>query len=102
MFVPFSPEVGRSVTRCEEAWGGFYLSAALIFFGTFLTFFVASLFAPVAAAAVCIFTATAGAFIYFAMLGRLAKAIGQSVNDAPKQNDIDEVREAERARDAGG
>ncbi|MEP3931894.1 hypothetical protein, partial [Rhodopirellula bahusiensis] len=102
MFVPFSPEVGRSVTRCEEAWGGFYLSAALIFFGAFLIFFMASLFPPVAAAVVCIFVGTAGTFIYFAMLGRLAKAIGQSVNDQPRDNDIDEVREAERAREASG
>ncbi|MFG0268193.1 MAG: hypothetical protein ACF8AM_24005, partial [Rhodopirellula sp. JB055] len=101
MFVPFSPEVGRSVTRCEEAWGDFYLSAALIFFATFLIFAAASLMAPVAAAAICVFAATAGTFIYFAMLGRLAKAIGQSVNDKPRENDINEIRETERARDAG-
>ncbi|MEP6172791.1 MAG: hypothetical protein ABJ208_29250, partial [Rhodopirellula bahusiensis] len=81
---------------------GFYLSAALIFFGAFLIFFMASLFPPVAAAVVCIFVGTAGTFIYFAMLGRLAKAIGQSVNDQPRDNDIDEVREAERAREASG
>ncbi|KLU03692.1 putative transmembrane protein [Rhodopirellula islandica] len=106
MFVPFSPEVGRSVTRCEEAWGGFYLSAALIFFAAFLIFVSASLMSPIAAAAVCIFTGTAGTFIYFAMLGRLAKAIGQAVNDKPRENDIEEVREKDRekdrAREAGG
>ncbi|MCC9644717.1 hypothetical protein LOC71_20785 [Rhodopirellula sp. JC740] len=101
IFVPFSPEVGRSVTRCEEAWGGFYLSSALVFFGVFMVFAAASLVPPIGAAVICIFTATAATFIYFGMLGRLAKAIGQSVNEKPRPNDIDEVREAERARQSG-
>lgn len=96
IFIPFSPDVGRSVTRCEESWGGFYFSSALIFFITFMVFTAASLMAPPAAAVLCIFFGVGAAFVYFAMLGRLAYAIGQSVNSAPKENNINEIRQAER------
>ncbi|SMP40415.1 hypothetical protein SAMN06265222_101440 [Neorhodopirellula lusitana] len=99
VFVPFSPEVGRSVTRCEEAWGGFYFSSGIIFFFTFLIFAFASGFAGPASAVVSIFVAVAAAFTYFAMLGRLAFAIGRSVNAEPKENNINEVRAAERKQD---
>ncbi|MBB3207249.1 ribosomal protein S27E [Rhodopirellula rubra] len=96
IFVPFSPDVGRSVTRCEEAWGGFYFSSGIVFFITFLIFAASSMFAPPAAAVLGIFTAVSAVFIYFAMLGRLALSIGHSVNAEAKANDIQQQRERER------
>ncbi|MEM6363165.1 MAG: hypothetical protein AAF745_01980 [Planctomycetota bacterium] len=98
VFVPFSPEVGRSITRCEEAWGGFYFSAAILFFATFLIFVFASLQSAVATLVIALTTGVAATFVYFALIGRLAYAIGQSVNEKPMVNDIDSVREAERRR----
>lgn len=96
IFVPFSPDVGRSVTRCEEAWGGFYFSSGLIFFVTFLIFVFADGLAPPATAVLSIFFGVGASFIYFAMLGRLAYAIGQTTNAKPKENNIAEIRDAER------
>jgi hypothetical protein len=96
IFVPFSPDVGRSVTRCEEAWGAFYFSSGLIFFATFLIFVFADSFQPPATAVLSIFFAVGASFTYFAMLGRLAYAIGQTTNAKPKENNITEVRDAER------
>lgn len=92
MFTPFSPEVARSVTRCQESWGGFYFSSGVLFFGTFLVFVTGSLFPPAAAVVVSVFIGVAAAFMYFAMLGRLAYAIGQAVNEKPRVNDIDRSR----------
>lgn len=96
IFIPFSPDVGRSVTRCEEAWGGFYLSSGLIFVAVFLVFSFASVMAPPSAAVLSIFFGVGATFVYFAMLGRLAYAIGQSVNSEPKENNINEIRDTER------
>jgi DNA-directed RNA polymerase subunit RPC12/RpoP len=96
IFVPFSPDVGRSITRCEEAWGGFYFSSGLLFFVVFLIFAFASVLAPPAMAVVAIFTAVFATFIYFAMLGRLAVSIGHSVNAEARPNDIDKERQSER------
>ncbi|TWU16059.1 hypothetical protein [Allorhodopirellula heiligendammensis] len=98
VFMPFSPDVGRSVTRCEEAWGGFYFSSGVVFFFTFLIFAFASLFPAPLAAVIGIFVGVAAEFIYFAMLGRLAHAIGQSVNADAKVNNIDQERQRERDR----
>jgi len=98
IFVPFSPDVGRSVTRCEEAWGGFYFSSGILFFFTFLVFAFASLFPAPTAAVIGIFIAVGAAFLYFAMIGRLAYAIGQSVNAEARVNNIAEEREQERER----
>ena len=95
MFTPFSPEVARSVTRCQEAWGGFYFSSGVLFFMTFLVFVTGSLVPPAAAAVVTVFIGVAAAFMYFAMLGRLAYAIGQAVNEKPRVNDIDRSRPAD-------
>ena len=100
MVMPFSPDVGRSVTRCEEAWGGFYFTSGVIFFFTFLIFTFASGLAPPATAVVSIFVGVSATFIYFAILGRLAFAIGQSVNAKPKKNTIKQTREAERRQKA--
>lgn len=89
---PFSPEVARSITRCEESWGGFYFSSGLLFGGLFLWFTFASTFSPPIQAVMSIFAAVAVVFIYFAMIGRLAFAIGQAVNEKPMKNDIDRSR----------
>lgn len=96
VFTPFSPDIGRSVTRCEEAWGGFYFSSGLVFFFTFLIFVLASLFPPPIAAVISIFVGVAAEFIYFAMLGRLAHSIGQSINAEARPNDIEAERQRER------
>lgn len=86
---PFSPEVAKSVTRCEESWGGFYLTSGILFVLLFLVFVASASMPPPARAVACIFFGVAGLFTYFAMIGRLAFAIGQVVNDKPLKNDID-------------
>lgn len=96
IFVPFSADVGRSVTRCEEAWGGFYFSSGVVFFFTFLIFTLASALPLPLTAVMSIFIGVAAEFIYFAMLGRLAHAIGQSANAEARDNDIDAERQRER------
>ena len=76
-FVPFSAEVARSVTRSQEAWGGLYFSSGILFFAFLL--FVAAMSSMVGGPGT-IFSITAAVavvFIYFAMIGRLAFAIGQ-------------------------
>lgn len=87
-FIPFSAEVARSVTKCEEAWGGFYFSSGLLFLGLFMTFAIASsTMSPPVAAVVSIVAGVGVAFSYFSMLGRLAYAIGQAVNAPPREKD---------------
>jgi len=92
VFTPFSPELARSVSKCQEEWGGFYFSSGLIFAMLFLFIALASsaggTFGIVASITLTIFTT----FTYFGMMGRLAYTIGQSVNAAPKKNDIDRSR----------
>ena len=92
-FIPFSSEVARSVTKCEEAWGGFYFSSGLLFVGMFLLFATAtSAMSPVSGAVVAIGAAIAGTFIYFGMIGRLAYSIGQAVNAPPRTDKVDRTR----------
>lgn len=91
-FVPFSSEVARSVTKCEEAWGGFYFSSALLFVITFLVFALTSTFGQPVGVVISIFVGVAATFCYFSMIGRLAYAIGQVVNSPPMENDIDRSR----------
>ncbi len=74
---PFSAEVTRSVTKAQESWGGFYFTAAILFFFVYVAYCVASTMSAPIAAAGCVFLTVAAAFIYFAMIGRLAYAIGQ-------------------------
>ena len=92
VMMPFSPEVARSVTKCEEAWGGFYFSSGLLFIGLFLTFAMASTMNPLLGAIVAIAAGIAITFCYFSMIGRLAYAIGQAVNAPPMKNAIDRTR----------
>lgn len=95
LFVPFSPEVGRSVTRCEDAWGAFYLSSLILFFTTFLCFAFLRL-QTVFGTSLCLLVGIGATFAYFSLLGRLAYAIGHTLNDEPMINDISSVRESER------
>lgn len=99
VFVPFSPEVAKSITRCEESWGGLYFSSGVLFVFLFLTYVTATLLSPPVAAVVCIFATVGVAFLYFAMLGQLAYRIGQSINAAPMENDIEGIRRAEAERE---
>lgn len=92
VFVPFSPEVARSVTKCEEAWGGFYFSSGLLFVGLFLLFASTGWMSPVTGATVSIAAGIGVTFAYFSMIGRLAYSIGQAVNAPPMENDIDRTR----------
>lgn len=94
-FVPFSPEVARSVRKCEEAWGGFYFSSGLLFAGLFMLIVAMSGASPTTLAIVSITASIAIAFAYFSIIGRLAFAIGQEVNAPPMQNDIDRTRPSE-------
>ena len=95
VMMPFSPEVARSVSRCQESWGGFYFSAGLLFAGLFFFYVALSGTPPGGAAVVGIFATVAVAFMYFAMIGRLAYAIGQTVNDPPRVDDVDKSRPEE-------
>ncbi len=92
---PFSPEVAKSVTRCEESWGGFYLTSGILFVLLFMVFVASSSMPPPTRAVACIFFGVAGLFTYFAMIGRLAFAIGQVVNDKPLANNIDRSKKTD-------
>ena len=97
-FVPFSGEVARSVTKCEDAWGGFYFSSGLLFVGLFLVFSTASAaMSPVSGAILAIAGGVAGTFLYFGMIGRLAYSIGQAVNAPPRQDEVDRTRHTDTA-----
>ncbi|NND98584.1 MAG: hypothetical protein HKN47_14785 [Pirellulaceae bacterium] len=97
IFVPFSPEVAKSVSRCQESWGGLYLSSGLLFMGLFLLYVALSAAAAGPAVAIAIFATIAVAFSYFAMIGRLAYAIGQAVNEPARVSE----RPPREDRDAG-
>jgi DNA-directed RNA polymerase subunit M/transcription elongation factor TFIIS len=97
MFVPFSSEVARSVTKCEESWGGFYFSSGLLFVALFLIFSAASTMSPISGAVLAIVAAVTGTFMYFGMIGRLAQSIGKAVNDPPRHDHVDRTRHTDIA-----
>lgn len=88
IFMPFSAEVSKSVTRASEQWGILYLSSAILFACCFFVFFACSVVSPVVGATISIAAAVATTFLYFGILGRLAFSIGQAVNAPPMENDI--------------
>lgn len=88
---PFSPEVAKSVTRCDESWGVFYFTSGAVFALLFVVYVVTSLGSPATAALIDIPITIAAAFVYFAMLGRLAFRIGQSINDPSDEEEVDET-----------
>lgn len=97
---PFSAEVARSVTRCEDAWGGVYLTSAMLFGIVFLIVITAQSFGMGPGGALVVTFAFVGAtFIYFAMIGRLAYQIGQDVHPPRSGEDAEDAEEAsERPR----
>ena len=85
IFAPFSAEVARSATRCQEAWGGLYLTSGLLFGGLFLSYAGLSASPPAVASVVWVFATIGVVFCYFAMIGRLAYTIGQTVVEPAKK-----------------
>ncbi len=75
--------------------GGFYFSSGLLFVTLFLLFASLTAASASVAAVIAIFAVIGIAFTYFAMLGRLAYAIGQAVNAPPMKNDIDRSKKSE-------
>jgi hypothetical protein len=86
-FVPFSAEVARSVTKSEESWGGFYFSSGLLFVALFLIFMTSSSSEGAGGVVISIVACIGAVFAYFSMIGRLAYAIGQSVDGAPMEDE---------------
>lgn len=74
---PFSADVAKSVTRCQEDWGAFYLSAGILF-GCLYAYFIFCQPTPTAIG-LGVVLSIATVFLYFAMMGRLAVAIGEVV-----------------------
>ncbi|MEZ6088897.1 MAG: hypothetical protein R3C05_12900 [Pirellulaceae bacterium] len=83
VFVPYSKDVVRSFEQCSEPWGGMYFSSGLFFFAYFML-----LLAPPGMGIVKAFVASAGlvalAFTYARMIGKVAYAIGQPVDQKKK------------------
>lgn len=71
--MPFSPDVSKSLMRCQEDWGIFYFATGVLF-ATLYAYFVFSSGGPVAVGLGVVLSIIA-AFLYFAILGRLAIAI---------------------------
>lgn len=75
---PFSPDVGKSINRCQEDWGAFYFSSGVLFALLFV-YFLQREYTPTTVA-IGVVLSVAVVFLYFAMLGRLALAIGRVVD----------------------
>ena len=87
VFVPFSIDVSKSVTRCSEQWGALYLSSGILFFVLFLIFLASAGMPPMMRVVVSIAATIATTFIYFALIGQLAYTIGHAINAPPMVND---------------
>lgn len=85
VLMPFSAEVARSVQTTQEPWGGLYFSSAILFAGLFFLYVIMGMTNPVGSAPVVVTATVTAVFLYFAMIGRLAFAIGQAV----RQQDVD-------------
>ncbi|WP_182868049.1 hypothetical protein [Stieleria mannarensis] len=85
---PFSADVSKSITRCQEEWGAFYFSTGLLFAALF-GYFVMCPFAPLSIA-IGVILSIGVVFMYFAILGRLALAIGEVVDLTALETDEDE------------
>jgi hypothetical protein len=89
---PFSADVARSVTKCEEAWGGFYISSGLLFAILFLVIMIGRSMGGLGIA-FAVFATVGVAFVYFAMIGRLAFAIGQAASRPPQEKDQESTQQ---------
>ncbi len=92
IFVPFSAEVTKSVTRCQEQWGVLYLTSGILFFGMFMFYIVCFMLPPLLAVVLVYATTVAALFVYFSMIGRLAYAIGHAVNAPPASQSVQRER----------
>lgn len=90
---PFSPDVSKSITRCQEEWGAFYFSAGLLFAGLYGYFVMIS--PTPTSIAIGVVLSIFVVFTYFAILGRLALAIGNVVNLSALDNGDDEDEESD-------
>jgi hypothetical protein len=86
--VPFSIAVSKSVTRSSEQWGGLYLSSAIVFCVLFMIYMANTAMDSLVGLVIAIAATVAAVFIYFALLGQLAFAIGHAVNAPPMVNDV--------------
>lgn len=75
---PFSVDVGKSITRCQEEWGAFYFTSGAMFAALF-AYFLMSYYTPTSVGIGVVFS-VAVVFLYFAMIGRLALGIGKVVD----------------------
>lgn len=87
VLLPASADVTRSVTRCTEAWGTTYFSAALLFFFYFLSLVMLIFAPPFVSVLLGCFFSIGFVFIYFSMIGRLAFSIGQAINAGPDDDE---------------
>jgi DNA-directed RNA polymerase subunit M/transcription elongation factor TFIIS len=85
---PFSSAVSKSITKCQEDWGAFYFSGGL-FFGALFAYFLFIEMTP-KTIAIGAFLSIVVAFIYFAMLGRLAMAISNIVDLGTLEEDTED------------
>ncbi|MEM1069903.1 MAG: hypothetical protein AAGI63_13470 [Planctomycetota bacterium] len=95
VMVPFSAEVARSVTGNHESWGGFYFSSGLLFAALFFLLVIVSGIGVVPAVVVGITAGIGVAFAYFSMMGKLAFAIGQTVNAPPRVDEVERSGQTE-------
>ena len=88
---PFSPDVGKSFNRKQEDWGAFYFSSGVLFASLFAYFNFCS-YTPTGIA-IGVVLSVAVIFMYFAMLGRLALAIGEVVELSALETEQEEPAE---------
>ncbi|QEF96846.1 hypothetical protein Mal15_08760 [Stieleria maiorica] len=88
---PFSADVSKSITRCQEEWGAFYFSTGLLFAALF-GYFVMCPSTPMGIA-IGVILSIGVVFMYFAILGRLALAIGEVVDLTALETEEDEEEE---------
>ena len=89
VFTPFSPELARSISKCQEEWAGFYFSSGILFICLFLFITVACSVASTLGIVASISLSIFAAFAYFGMMGRLAFTIGQNVQEPPVKKGSD-------------
>lgn len=96
VFVPFSADVTKSIALVPGQWGAAYFSSGGLFLLLFFLYLVSGVCPPLVAAGLLVGGLVIGTFVYFAILGRLGYGIGEELNAAPMDNDIERIRERER------
>ncbi|WP_149495968.1 zinc ribbon domain-containing protein [Roseiconus lacunae] len=90
--MPFSADVSKSLTRCQDDWGIFYFSTGVLFAALF-GYFVFAPQSPMGIGIGIVFSIMA-VFVYFAILGRLAVAISGVVELGALDNPSGDDEEA--------